>query len=272
MPLPSEPGGSWETGILQVIDFILDNAGDVNLCNSRGYSALHRAVANNNIKAVRRLLEHEAILNQGEDEMHIVYTAVDNNASPVLVRLLFRYLEKTPNYLELLNINAYQIVREAIFDTQRGVFEGREAPDLIEFLLGSGIDYERKVEYDGSNPFLRAVSEGAVEAVRLFLRQGVDVFVGARSGETALDLVCETAEDQFGGNAAEIRSLLNAAGLVDEEEVDGIEMLAESQSETVSTGYYKTEDDMFFYEDAGDLDSSPACPGLSIAVHARRFT
>jgi len=269
---------------LQVIDFLIENNADINICDKKGYSPLHKAIKSDNVQAVKRLLEAKAILNQGnslnqgdslnqdESEKHVIFYAVNNNASLEIIKLLFFYLEKQPNYLTLLNDNAYQIFREAEIDYKYGVFSGKENPQLIRFLLETGIDFEKASPFDGYTPFLLAVSHGSIETVKEFINHGVNVFAKTKDDQTALDLICESAEDEFVKYAKEIELLLNKAGLINETEEDAFDLSEEPVIQSITetelpkepnnndkdaVTFYTFEDDFDAYDDCGDLDSSP---------------
>lgn len=163
-----------ERGDIDTLQEKLDQGLDIEEETTRGFTALSIAILEMKVEAV------EFLLQRGADPNHRV------RRIPPLVHAATR-AEHGPKLVQLLLDRGVNINTVSGSDTKTALHWAvtRKRADVVEFLIGKGMDIEKTCRR-GCTPLLLAAETGSTEAAEVLLEHGAKLDVISNNGGTAL--------------------------------------------------------------------------------------
>ena len=191
-----------DVGDETIVQLLLDAGVNVNNTNSRGETALHRAVKKDHKRIVEQLVEKKASLNPKDGRGRTPLWRAAEGGREAIVKLL---LEKGAD------VESRDVVGRS--PLWRAAEEGHEA--MVRLLLEKGADVESK-DVVSRTPLWWAAEEGHEAMVKLLLEKGADV--------ESKDMFCWTPLWWAAGKGHEamVKLLLEKGADVESKDGDGL--------------------------------------------------
>ncbi len=197
----------------ELISYLLEQGIELNAVDDDGQNALHHAVWAHSLWAVDKLINAGIELNLSVGDKHIIVFALSNSVDEELLQRLLDAAQQQEGFLDSLNRNAVEILNRALFDFSKGFTNDTENCEVLKRILDTGIDLEQVDDTRGFTILLTAVSEGALQSVKLLIEYGADIFAVDKEGRTALDLVCSVSHMEDDSLKKELTKVLEKNGL-----------------------------------------------------------
>lgn len=192
-------------GLLDVVQFLLDEGADVNTTNENGATALTVAARYGHEPVVQLLLEHKADINWGDELGRTALHAAVGSESVAITRLLLQH-NADPDVFDAYgntalhsaavwghesivqtllkyraNVNQLNHFRQTALHS--AVYQGKKA--TVQLLIENRADIHG-LDVNGNTPLFDAVRTGQVSMVRLFLEHDADIDAKDKHGRTPL--------------------------------------------------------------------------------------
>ncbi len=148
----------------------IDSAGDINIQDEYGFTALFYAILDGQVKVVRALLKTQDV--DIVSPLVLNFTPLDYavlHGKREIVELLIHYLGNDCEVKQAILIKASQYGRK----------------DIVAMLIKSGTNANAKNKY-GNTALLEATQNGYKEIIQMLIEAGADVNVQDKDGNTAL--------------------------------------------------------------------------------------